>query len=89
MNWLAKIQPEASKVTEMPLEEHLLFLIRYGRPRVAYLDKGWFCTVQMNTNTTGTQFDVSSEFGHKTPSSAVKQCNERIDAALNQLKVTV
>jgi hypothetical protein len=82
-------QPEATRVYDLPLDEHLTFLIRYGRPRLSYLDKGWYCKVEMNTNTTGTQFDVSSEFGHLNPNEAVKQCHERIDAALNQLKVTV
>jgi hypothetical protein len=82
-------QPDTTKIHDMPLDEHMTFLIRYGRPRLSYIDNGWYCTVEMNTNTTGTQFNVASEFYHKNPNAAVKQCHERIDAALNQLKVTI
>lgn len=60
-------------------------MIRYGRPRVSYLDKGWYCKVEMNTNTSGTQFDVSSEFGHPTQISAARECHERIINALKTL----
>lgn len=78
-------EPEqASKVVE-DLQEMLLFLIRYGRPRLSYHDGGWYCKVEMNTNTKGTQFDIASEFNHPTPISAAKQCQERIDNALKAL----
>jgi hypothetical protein len=67
------------------LQELLTYMIRYGKPRLSYLDKGWYCKVEMNTNTTGTQFDVASEFGMPTPIQAAKQCNERIENALKAL----
>lgn len=80
-------QPQAMRVPDTELEELMVYLIRYGRPRLSYLDKGWYCKVEMNTNTTGTQFDVASEFGNPTPIGAAKQCHERIVAALKQLGV--
>lgn len=89
MNWLASIPKvsEATRVHDMPLEELMVYMIRYGKPRISYLDGGWYCKVEMNTNTSGTQFDVASEFSHKDPSTAARQCHERIIAALKQLGV--
>ena len=39
----------------------------------------------MNTNTTGTEFKVESEFGMPTALSAAQQCIERMHAALKAL----
>jgi len=77
----------ATPIADMELEERMLYLIRYGKPRISYLDNGWYCKVEMNTNTDGTQFDVASEFGQKTPTAAAKQCHERIIGALKALGV--
>jgi hypothetical protein len=77
-------EQEATRVEE-DLQELMLYLIRYGRPRLSYLDGGWYCKVEMNTNTKGTQFDIASEFNHSTPMSAAKQCHERITNALKAL----
>ena len=67
------------------LDELLKYMIRYGKPRVSYMGDGWYCRVEMNTNTTGTQFDVSSEINMPTPIAAAKQCHERIISALKAL----
>ena len=67
------------------LEELLKYMVRYGKPKLSYMGDGWYCRVEMNTNTTGTQFEVSSEFKHPTPIAAVKQCHERIVSALKAL----
>lgn len=87
MNWLS-VKPkveEAKFVPQMEIEELMVFMVRYGRPRISYLDNGWYCKVEMNTNTAGTQFDVASEFGQPTPLTAARQCHERITNALKTL----
>lgn len=84
LSLLKKPEPEANKIIE-DLQELMLYLIRYGRPRLSYLDGGWYCKVEMNTNTKGTQFDVASEFNHPTPIAAAKQCHERIVNAMKAL----
>lgn len=87
--WLAK-KPEisdATRLTQMELEELMVYMIRYGKPRVSYLDGGWYCKVEMNTNTKGTQFDVASEFNQPTPLQAARQCHERIIGAMKALGV--
>lgn len=76
---------EAKRIENLSLEELLTEMLRYGKPRVSYVDKGWYSTVEMNTNTVGTKFDVSSEFGQPTPLHAARMCHERILNALREL----
>lgn len=78
---------EAKRVYGETLEDLMVYMIRYGKPRLSYIQDGWYCKVEMNTNTTGTQFDVASDFSHKQPLLAAKQCHERIMQALKQLGV--
>lgn len=82
LSLLKKPEPELQPINE-DLQELLLYMIRYGKPRMHYLEGGWYVKVEMNTNTKGTQFDVASEFGHSTPLSAAKECHERI---INSMK---
>lgn len=87
MSWLS-IVPKISdtqQLSQMQLEELLTYMIRYGKPRVSYLDGGWYCKVEMNTNTAGTQFDVASDFSQPTPLHAARMCHERIVTALKTL----
>lgn len=77
-------QEETLPVTE-DLQEELVILLKYGHPRISHLKGGWYCHVEMNTNTVGSKFDIASEFNHPTPISALKQCKERIDNTLKQI----
>jgi hypothetical protein len=90
MNWLAKVTPisNATKLEQMSLEELLLELKNYGKPRVGIYgsDELWHCTVEMNTNTVGADFKCSSSFDHPTPVSAAKECLERVLKAVEQYK---
>ena len=86
MNWLTKAIDNTTSFNQTDdLQELMIDLIRFGKPRVSFLQGGWYCTVEMNTNTTGAKFDISSEFNHPTPMSAAKQCYARIQTALKQL----
>lgn len=76
---------DATRLQSMQLEELLTYMIRYGKPRLSYIDKGWYCKVEMNTNTKGTQFDVASEFDQPTPLHAARMCHERIENALRAI----
>lgn len=89
MSWLSVVPKvsDAQQLSQMQLEELITYMVRYGKPRVSYLDGGWYCRVEMNTNTAGTQFDVSSDFGQPTPLQAARMCHERIIAALKTLGV--
>lgn len=87
--WLSKIPEikDATRLSQMELEELLTYMIRYGRPRLSYHDKGWYCKVEMNTNTEGTQFDVASDFDQPTALQAARMCHERITTAMKALGV--
>lgn len=77
---------DAKRIENLSLEELLTQeLLRYGKPRLSFLDKGWYCKVEMNTNTVGTQFDVASAFDQPTPLHAARMCHERILNALREL----
>lgn len=76
---------KATKVEDLSLEEHLQQMRYYGKPRVSLMNGGWYSCIDMNTNTTGTSFEVKSDFDHPTPTLAAKQCHERILNALKEL----
>jgi len=76
---------KATKVEELTLEEHLQEMRYYGKPRVSLMSNGWYSCIEMNTNTTGTTFEIKSDFDHPTPTLAAKQCHERILNALKEL----
>ena len=85
MGWLTFSQQDAERVPNMELEELITHMVRFGKPRVSFISNGWYCKVEMNTNTSGTQFDVASEFDHPTPLSAARECHERIINAMKTL----
>lgn len=63
----------------------LQWLRRFGKPRLSMANRGWHASIEMNTNATGTSFDVKSEFGHDDPTIALDQMIERMLAALASL----
>jgi hypothetical protein len=68
------------------LEELLDELKHYGKPRVGMYDGGWYCSVEMNTNTVGAEFKCASNFDIPTPTDAAKQCLERVLKAVEQYR---
>jgi hypothetical protein len=69
------------------LEELLIELKCYGQPRVGmYSNDGWFCSIEMNTNTVGADFKCSSDFKMPTPTDAAKQCLDRVLKAVEQYR---
>ena len=73
-------------VKQPTLEELLMELKHYGKPRVGMFDNGWHCNIEMNTNTVGADFKCSSEFDIPTPTEAAKQCLERVLKAVEQYR---
>lgn len=67
----------ASKSTSVDLHQLLLNIAQWGEVSMFRLKGGWFCKLEMHVELLGTSIDVRSEFGHKDPSSAVLQCQER------------
>ena len=86
MGWLTLTKTESERASRMQLEDILSYMLQFGKPRVGYVSNGWFCKVEMNTNTKGTNFEISSEFGHSTPLAAAKECHERIISTIKTFK---
>lgn len=68
------------------LEQMLEDSMRYGQLRVSNMGGEWYAVISMNTNTTGTSFEIKSDFNWKSPRAAVAQCLERMHAALKKLE---
>lgn len=75
----APAQPAASE----DLQDVLLDLAKWGRPRVSMQQSGWYSCVDVQITPTGAKFEVASEFGMATPLDAAKQCRERLHAAVS------
>lgn len=89
--WLVKNNEiPATKLQDATLEELLLELKNYGKPKVGMYGSGtdetWHCSIDMNTNTVGAEFKCRSEFDMATPTLAAKQCLERVLKAVEQYK---
>ena len=69
----------------LSLEKKLAFLALYGRPRLAKLDEGWHCRLDVLVSGTGVEFSVMSEYNHPTPAEAAQCCMERLGKALDSL----
>lgn len=83
MGFLTKFtgdQPQ--RAPAQSLEDLLIDLQRFGQPYLSMHNSGWHCSIKMHVAAVGATFDVRSEFGHATPSSAVRDCAERVAAAL-------
>jgi len=71
--------------TPADLEGRLVWLLKFGVPRVARTTGsggGWHARIEMNTNTDGASFEVKSEFDHATPTQAMDVLIRRMLAAL-------
>jgi hypothetical protein len=83
MNWLStKAKESVAETVSAGIEEKLVWLCRFGRPKLYRMENGWHCCIDMNTNTTGSKFEVSSEYKLASPSAAVDQLIERMLVAL-------
>lgn len=67
------------------LEELLLALAKYGKPRLSHDGSGWYCAVEMYVSSSGVDFKVASEFGRPSPIGAAMQCASRLDKALSDI----
>jgi hypothetical protein len=78
-------QQAPAHLADVNLRDLLMELGRYGKPRVSMGSAGWVACIEMNTNVTGSSFEVRSEFGHTDPLTAALECRDRIRKALEAL----
>lgn len=83
---LLSVISDKKQISEKDLEVLLIDFLKYGEPRLSFIDKGWHCGIKMRIMSQGSTFDVKSEFGMKTPIDAALQCRKRMLEALNNIK---
>ncbi len=66
------------------IEKTLMDLMRYGRPRLGVYGEGWHASIEMNTEVIGGAFDIRSEFKCASPSVALRQLVDRVEAAVRK-----
>jgi hypothetical protein len=78
--------PQPSEPAQPDLEQLLIDLTAFGRPRMFMADDGtWLAAIDMNTTSAGAKFEVKSDFKHTNPRDAVVQLAERVRAAVAQI----
>lgn len=86
----SEIAEFAITLNDKSLEEMLLIMVKHGKPRISQMSNGgWFSVVEMRVSSEGVNFDVQSDFNHKTPTEAAKKCLLRILETLNKYGVKV
>ena len=78
------VGPAPLTPASITLEELLLVAVKYGKPRLSFHGSGWYCAIDMNTSTPGSDFKVASEFGNGTPMQAVVECLDRVAVVTKQ-----
>lgn len=69
----------------LSLEELLLQLSKFGKPRVSHTGDGWYAALEMYVGREGVDFKIASDFGAPSPLRAVEQCAQRMKKALAAL----
>lgn len=72
----------------MDIQKELIKMLDYGKPSLSFVNKGWHCGIEMNTNSKGSTFNVRSEFDHDSPAEAIRVCKLRAKAAIKTIKET-
>jgi len=85
MNSLVKYDIEARPALDADLETLLVYVSRFGKPRLSRMSRGWFATIEMNTNQEGSTFKIESNMDHKTPTIAAMVMVERMHKSLETL----
>ena len=68
------------------LEEFLITLSKYGKPSLSIISDGWHCRLTMYVTSQGVDFKIDSEFSHKSPMAATKQCYDRLQQVLKDIE---
>ena len=67
---------------QLSLERLLEVMCSYGKPTVHRMSGGWWVTCEMHVSSKGTTFKIESESKHTSPTTAAKECLDRIEQTL-------
>jgi hypothetical protein len=63
----------------------LVWMTRFGKPRISHTGDGWYSNIEMHVASKGTTFTVASDFKHEHPTTALDQCIDRMLSTLSAL----
>ena len=80
-------QPKWAEVDQSDVQSVLLFLSKYGRPRLSMTgtDLKWHCRIEMFVTGEGICFEIKTDYQQATPLNAVQKCAELMIKALDDL----
>jgi hypothetical protein len=85
VNSLVAAKSGASEKTPAGFEDKLIWLCKFGQPRVSNTGNGWYASIEMHVSAQGAKFEIRSEFGCATPSVAADMLIQRMLEALARL----
>lgn len=71
---------ELATATSESLEDVLIELSKWGRPRIGQfsIDGTWCCSIKVNVTATGVTFEARSDFKQPTPLDAALMCRQNL-----------
>jgi hypothetical protein len=84
----SRAAPETPQPAGETLEDVLLDLAKWGRPRVGQYGsthEGWHCNVEVRVTPVGVTFEAKSDFRHETPLEAALVCRQNLRDAVKAI----
>ncbi len=82
-----KVVEKTSK--QINLEEKLIYLQKFGCPRLSYLDYAWHARIEMRvTNGKHVNYTIASDYTHSSPIQAIDVLIERIETQTSLTSLT-
>lgn len=85
MNAMTASKSGAVEPVRASFRDKLVWLTRFGKPRLVVIDEGWHASIEMHVASVGASFTVRSEFDMSTPEAAIDQCIQRMLDSLAKL----
>lgn len=67
------------------LEQLLLRLNQFGKPRLSRMSNGWYCNVEMFVQAKGAEVRIDSDTDHSTPTEAAQVCLDRVSSVVRDI----
>lgn len=84
---VATAPAETPTATSESLEDVLMELAKWGKPRVGQYgsDGTWNCNLEVSITPIGAKFEVRSDFKQNTPLAAALQCRDNLREAVQAI----
>jgi len=85
MNGLVAAKAGVTETMPAGFEDKLVWLCRFGQPRVSNGGDGWNACIEMHVSAQGAKFEIRSDWKMCSPSAAVDMLIQRMLEALARL----